>query len=42
MWSEAVGGESEPLVGWISGIKGSYALIYSDIEKDGDPEELMG
>lgn len=42
MWSEAAGGESEPLVGWISGIKGSYAVIYSNIMKSGNPEELMG
>ena len=42
MVAEVAGGESETTVGWISGIKGSYALIYSNIQKDGDPEEYYG
>ena len=42
MVAESAGGESEPAVGWISGIKGSYALIYSKIKKEGRPQEYLG
>ena len=42
MVAESSGGKSEPLVGWISGVKGSYALIYRDIQKEGEPQEYFG
>lgn len=42
MAAAVAGGESETTVGWISGIKGSYALIYKNIKKEGDPVEYYG
>lgn len=41
MVAESSGGESEPMVGWISGVKGSYALIYNNITKIGSPQEYL-
>ena len=42
MMDESAGGQSEPLVGWNSGVKGSYALIYTNIQKSGNPTEYFG